>query len=83
MFAKIEVRDSGRRKVIMVPSKAVLTDGDKSLVIVATEGNVFRAKRVDVGPESDGQVRLLGGLTPGEKIVTDGAIFMKREIESQ
>ena len=23
------------------------------------------------------------GLNPGEKIVTDGAIFMKREIETQ
>jgi cobalt-zinc-cadmium efflux system membrane fusion protein len=83
MYAKVEVRDNGRRKVILVPSKAVLSEGDKSLVIVATEGNVFRARRVDVGPEVDGQVRVLGGLTPGEKIVTDGAIFMKREIESQ
>jgi cobalt-zinc-cadmium efflux system membrane fusion protein len=83
MFAKVDVRDNGRRKVITVPSKAVLSEGDKSLVVVATEGNVFRARRVDIGPESEGQVRVLGGLTPGEKIVTDGAIFMKREIENQ
>jgi len=67
----------------MVPTKAVLTEGDKSLVVVAIEGNVFRSRRVDVGPETEGQVRILGGLTPGEKIVTDGAIFMKREIENQ
>jgi len=26
---------------------------------------------------------VLGGLQQGEKIVTDGAIFMKREIENQ
>ena len=65
------------------PSKAVLTDGDKTYVIVATEGNVFRIRRVDVGPESEGHIRVLGGLTPGEKIVTEGAIFMKREIENQ
>jgi hypothetical protein len=36
-----------------------------------------------VGPEGEGKVRVLTGLTPGEKIVTEGAIFMKREIESQ
>jgi membrane fusion protein, heavy metal efflux system len=83
MFAKVDVRDNGRRKVITVPSKAVLSEGDKSLVVVATEGNVFRPRRVDIGPETDGQVRVVGGLTPGEKIVTDGAIFMKREIENQ
>jgi cobalt-zinc-cadmium efflux system membrane fusion protein len=83
MFAKVDVRDSGRRKVIQVPTKAILSEGDKSLVIVAIEGNVFKRRSVDVGPQVDGQVRVLGGLTPGEKIVTDGAIFMKREIDSQ
>jgi cobalt-zinc-cadmium efflux system membrane fusion protein len=83
MFAKVEVSDGGRRKVMSVASKAVLTDGDKTYVIVATEGNVFRIRRVDVGPETDGRLRVLGGLTPGEKIVTEGAIFMKREIENQ
>jgi len=83
MFAKVEVSDNGRRKVMTIASKAVLTDGDRTYVLVATEGNVFRIRRVDVGPETDGRVRVMGGLTPGEKIVTEGAIFMKREIESQ
>jgi len=83
MFAKVEVSDNGRRKVMSIATKAVLTDGDKTFVIVATEGNVFRIRRVDVGPENDGRIRVLGGITPGEKIVTEGAIFMKREIENQ
>jgi cobalt-zinc-cadmium efflux system membrane fusion protein len=83
MFAKVDVSDNGRRKVITIASKAVLTDGDKTFVIVATEGNVFRIRRVDVGPEVDGRIRVFGGITPGEKIVTEGAIFMKREIENQ
>jgi cobalt-zinc-cadmium efflux system membrane fusion protein len=83
MFAKVDVQNSSRRKFITIPARGVLNEGDKSLVIVATEGNVFRTRRVEVGPETDGQVRILTGLTPGEKIVTDGAIFMKREIESQ
>jgi cobalt-zinc-cadmium efflux system membrane fusion protein len=83
MFAKVDVRNTSGRKFMTIPSKAVLTEGDKSVVIVATEGNVFRTRRVDVGPEMDGQMRILGGISPGEKVVTDGAIFMKREIESQ
>jgi cobalt-zinc-cadmium efflux system membrane fusion protein len=83
MFAKVDVLNAAGRKIILVPAQAVLNDGDKSIVIVASEGNVFRARRVDVGPEVDGKVRLLSGLRPGEKIVTDGAIFMKREIDSQ
>jgi cobalt-zinc-cadmium efflux system membrane fusion protein len=83
MFAKVDVMNPAGRKIILVPAQAVLNDGDKSIVIVASEGNVFRARRVEVGPEVDGKVRLLAGLRPGEKIVTDGAIFMKREIDSQ
>jgi cobalt-zinc-cadmium efflux system membrane fusion protein len=83
MFAKVDVADNGRRKIMSVASKAVLTDGDKTFVIVATEGNVFRIRRVDVGPQNEGRIRVMGGLTPGEKIVTEGAIFMKREIENQ
>jgi membrane fusion protein, heavy metal efflux system len=83
MFARVEISDNGRRKVMAIASKAVLTDGDRTYVIVATEGNVFRVRRVDVGPETDGRIRILGGLSPGEKVVTEGAIFMKREIENQ
>jgi len=83
MFAKVDISDNGRRKVMTIASKAVLTDGDRTYVIVATEGNVFRIRRIDVGPETDGRIRVLGGITPGEKIVTEGAIFMKREIENQ
>jgi cobalt-zinc-cadmium efflux system membrane fusion protein len=83
MFARVEVQGGTRHPVMLVPAKAVLSEGDRWLVIVATEGNTFRARRVAIGPEIDGQVRVLDGLTPGEKIVSEGAIFMKREIESQ
>jgi cobalt-zinc-cadmium efflux system membrane fusion protein len=83
MFAKVDVQNAAGRKLILVPAEAVLNEGDKSVVIVASEGNVFRSRRVDVGPEVEGRVRVLGGLRPGEKVVTDGAIFMKRELDAQ
>jgi cobalt-zinc-cadmium efflux system membrane fusion protein len=83
MFAKIEIETPKGAKLVAVPSKAVLNDGDKSMVVVATEGNIFRTRPVQVGPEIDDTVRILAGLTPGEKIVTSGAIFMKQEIDSR
>jgi len=83
MFAKIDIDTPKGAKLVTVPSKAVLNDGDKSMVVVATEGNIFRTRPVQVGPELDDTVRILGGLTPGEKIVTSGAIFMKQEIDSR
>ena len=83
MFARVNVQSKPGHKVILAPSKAILNDGEKFYVIVAQEGITFRVRRVTVGPDLDGKSRILSGLTPGEKIVTDGAIFMRREIESQ
>lgn len=82
MFAKIDVETPGGTKLITVPAKAVLNDGDKAMVVVASEGNVFRTRVVQVGPEVESNVRIISGLTAGEKIVTAGAIFMKQEIDS-
>jgi cobalt-zinc-cadmium efflux system membrane fusion protein len=83
MYAKVDVQNVKGTKFISIPSKAVLNDGDRSMVVVASEGNVFRTRVVQTGPEMDDQIRILGGLTPGEKIVASGAIFMKQEIDSK
>jgi hypothetical protein len=71
------------RKHITIPAKAVLNEGDRALVVLAMPGNAFRMQRIDVGPDVDGRISVLGGLSPGSTIVTNGAIFMKREIERQ
>lgn len=83
MFARIELKNVGDHKVLMVPTRAVINDGDRSKVILAGEGGVFRERQVDVGPAMEDKVRVLGGLKPGERIVTDGAIFLLREIATR
>lgn len=80
MFASIDVPSGGGRRFISVPGHAVLAAGEKYEVIVASEGNVFRARQVQVGSETGDRVRILRGLTPGEKIVVEGALFLKREL---
>jgi membrane fusion protein, heavy metal efflux system len=81
MFVKVDVESKAGRKVIQIPSKAVLNEGEITKSIVALEGNVFRERVIEVGPEREGKVRVLGGLAPGEKIVTDGALFVEDEIK--
>jgi cobalt-zinc-cadmium efflux system membrane fusion protein len=82
MFARVELATTGQHKAILLPTRAILTDSQHTRVIIASEGNVFRQRTVETGPEVDGKVRVLGGIKPGEKVVTDGAIFLKREMES-
>jgi cobalt-zinc-cadmium efflux system membrane fusion protein len=83
MFARLELKAKAGQKAIVIPSRSVLNDGELTKVVVATEGNVFRARTIDVGPEVDGRIRVLSNLKAGEKIVTDGALFLKHEIEAR
>jgi cobalt-zinc-cadmium efflux system membrane fusion protein len=82
MFAKITLADATGMKVLVVPASAVLNDLGKFRVIIV-EGNVFRPVSVEVGPEVDGKVRILEGLKAGDKIVTEGALFLKHDIDNK
>ena len=82
MFAKIELIDVGEKKAIVLPASAILTDSEHTRVFVAGSDHVYRQRIVTVGPEVDDSVRVLSGLKVGEQVVTEGAIFLKREIES-
>lgn len=81
MFAKVDLENSASRKVLLIPSKAVIYEGEVTQVIVVSGQHEFRLRRVSLGPQVGDKVRVLSGLKPGEKIVTDGAIFLKKDIE--
>jgi multidrug efflux pump subunit AcrA (membrane-fusion protein) len=81
MFARVALTAKTGEKALSIPISAVLSDGEKSRVIVADSQGAFRSRDVEVGPEHEGQVRVLGGLTAGEKIVVEGALFVKSELD--
>ena len=83
MFARVELRDTSGRKSLMVPAKAILSDGDRNEVVASAGAGVLQLKPVEIGAEIDGKVRVLKGLSPGEVIVTDGALFARQEIKDQ
>jgi membrane fusion protein, heavy metal efflux system len=82
MFAKIELSDIGEKKAIILPASAIITDSEHTRVFVAGSDHIYRQRIVTVGPEVDDHVRVLGGLKVGEQVVTEGAIFLKRELET-
>ncbi|MDB5216633.1 MAG: efflux transporter periplasmic adaptor subunit [Myxococcaceae bacterium] len=82
MFAKIALADAAGKQVLVIPARAVLNEAGKFRVIVV-EGNLFRPVNVEVGPEVDGRVRVLAGLKAGDKVVTDGALFLKHDIDNK
>jgi cobalt-zinc-cadmium efflux system membrane fusion protein len=82
MFAKIELSDIGDKKAIVLPSSAILTDSEHTRIFVGGSDHIYRQRIVTVGPEVDDHVRVLAGLKVGEQVVTEGAIFLKRELEN-
>jgi multidrug efflux pump subunit AcrA (membrane-fusion protein) len=61
----------------------VLNDGDQSLVMVVGTDNAYRSVKVEVGPENAGKVRVISGLNAGDRIVTQGALFLQKEQANQ
>jgi multidrug efflux pump subunit AcrA (membrane-fusion protein) len=50
---------------------------------VAIADGKFAKRRVEVGAESEGRLAVLSGLRPGERVVVDGALFLKAELENR
>ncbi len=58
---------------VLVPSAAVVPDGDEYRVFVLDSANVAHARTVEVGARRDGRIEITSGLKALERIVTDGA----------
>ena len=71
MFASIQV-DVGRRSEIVVPSSAVIHEGQQTSVFVENNGKP-EERNVTTGQVVDGTVEITSGLQVGQKIAVSGA----------
>jgi len=77
MFARVLLRGGTGAAALTVPAQAILSDGDASAVIVALADGRFQKRTIESGPEQDGRVRVLSGIAPGDRVVVDGALYLK------
>jgi cobalt-zinc-cadmium efflux system membrane fusion protein len=68
----------GISRGVDVPSAAVLLQGGDHLVYIDEGNGTLRRVRVTVGPEHRGLVQIWSGLTPGQRIVTNGALLFEQ-----
>ncbi len=68
------------RSGIVVPERAVLSTERGFAVFVSREDKAAR-RPVELGLRVDGMVEILKGLTPGEKVVVDGAAALREGLE--
>ncbi len=80
MFADVEITTAIMNDVLVIPDRALQSDGDKQVVFVALGDNKFEKRPVTLGLEQRGRVQVLDGLKAGEEIVTEGSFILKSEL---
>ena len=77
MFASFAIRRPGNGgSALTVPANAVIHEGDTARIWIDRGKGLLQARTVQVGDSRDGLVKILGGIEPGARVVTSGAIFV-------
>jgi cobalt-zinc-cadmium efflux system membrane fusion protein len=61
---------------VSVPSSALLMNNDRTTVLVEVAPWTFVRRVVELGSEDHETVRIVGGLQPGERVVTRGGVLL-------
>jgi membrane fusion protein, heavy metal efflux system len=78
MYCTVTVTAGKASNAIAVPNAAVLRDdNNQPFVYVATGEGQFGRRDVEIGQSEDGQVQVVKGLVPGDKVVGDGSLFLQ------
>ena len=78
MFATFAIITGEAATAPSVPRGAIVYEGDTARVWVAAADRTLSSREVQVGRTSDGMVEIRSGLSPRERIVTRGTIFIDR-----
>jgi membrane fusion protein, heavy metal efflux system len=82
MFANFSIITGEAETAPAVPQRAIVYEGDTARVWVAGDDGTIAARPVRIGQIADDMVQILAGLTPGERVVTSGALFIDRAVSN-
>jgi cobalt-zinc-cadmium efflux system membrane fusion protein len=80
MFANFVITLGPPDTTLAVPQDAVIREGDGSMTVWVTNGSaVFHQRLVTTGRQDRGYVEIKSGLSLGENVATDGALFIANQ----
>jgi cobalt-zinc-cadmium efflux system membrane fusion protein len=79
MYVEGRIPTGPPQKTVIVPASALVSEQGISSVFVETEPGVFRRRIVMPGTRQAGNIVILSGLKPGEKVVSLGAQSLNSE----
>jgi len=78
MFANFAIITGDTATATAVPQSAIVYEGDTARVWVARDDGTIVVRAVTTGRTESGMAEITEGLSPGEKVVTSGALFIDR-----
>jgi membrane fusion protein, heavy metal efflux system len=82
MFTSVTVFTDIRPESVAVPRDAVIFETSRARVWVAADDGSIEERQVTTGLVSGMMIEVLSGLKPGERVVTQGGIFVDRAASS-
>ncbi len=79
MFADLSIITTVLENALVIPDRALETDGEGQIVFVSLGENKFEKRVVEPGLAAQGRVQILSGIKAGDKIVTRGGFILKSE----
>ena len=83
MFASFKIGIDKEVPAPGVPQSAVVYEGSDAHVWVARDNGTVVSRPVHIGRTNNGMAEITAGLTPGEKVVTSGTLFIDRASENE
>lgn len=83
MLANFLIRVHNPVEATAIPANGVVRESDGTMTAwVTTDRRHFVQRVLKTGLRVDNQVQILGGLHPGELVVTDGAVFLSNMLQA-
>lgn len=77
MFARLYLQVGDATRILVVPKEAVLDSNGKQFVYVVEGPDRYVKREIKAANFAQDQMRVLEGLTPGQRIVIKGAVLIK------
>ena len=79
MYATVIFEPVAVTDAITIPAQAVIRTGERNLIVVALGDGRFAPREVVLGPQGDGFIQVLEGLSDGDEIVTSAQFLIDSE----
>ncbi len=78
MFSEIDI--SGEPQMLLACPKSAVQERDGKKVVYVQKPNAYQERAVEVGSETEDYYHVVGGLSAGERVATQGSLMLKTEL---